>query len=66
MSPINTLPLPLVHAYACPDCGQAFQVTQDHQHPDGEWVRGEDLRRFYQDRRWEMKMREFATRIGDI
>ncbi len=41
-----------IHAYGCPDCGQAF-TSGRHQHADGEWVYTEDLRRYYQFRRWE-------------
>jgi hypothetical protein len=42
--------------YQCPDCGFLSSIGQMHEHQDGEWVRGEDLKTFYQMLRWWIKV----------
>jgi hypothetical protein len=42
-----------VHTYTCPDCGHICTSPHGaHQHADGEWVYTDDIRRFYQWKRW--------------
>lgn len=40
--------------YKCPDCGNLYSSgTVSHQHLDGEWIFTDDLRRYWQQRRWD-------------
>lgn len=50
----------VIFGYQCPDCGQACYVPGPvaHQHLNGEWIRTEDVQRFYQFLRWQKKLEQ--------
>jgi hypothetical protein len=58
IEPLPAAPAAIV-VIPCPDCGQYIREgTIAHQHANGEWIHTDDLRRFWQIRRWEKILKE--------